>query len=173
MKKIFVFDNKEINVDAAELAIKAAGHEMSEISWVPLQWFDVVERVADREPNIKVRNVRINQILSVAREMIEQARSNEGGIIVDLMFHMSPYGGPDEKPCGLLLALHAISRGVPVVICTQADEVGGHHSEAMSWIFDGYVARSIQEGWFCPFGWVDNKDYAKAVKLLEERMAKE
>jgi len=93
-----------------------------------------------------------------------------GGIITDLMFHLSSPAEENigQPPAGLLVALHAVAHGVPVVICTDAAEVGGHHAKEISWIYDGYVNRLWGK---CPFGWVEDKDYRKAVTLLEARVS--
>jgi len=101
-------------------------------------------------------------------DAIKHLKEVGGGIITDMMFPLAPcHANNPCPPSGLLVVIQALVAGVPVVVCTDASEVGGHHSEALSWIFDGYIGDAVQRG-DLPFGWVENKDWDAAVKLLEQ-----
>lgn len=69
-------------------------------------------------------------------------------------------------PSGLLIIIQALAVGVPLVVCTNADDVGGHHGQAMHWFYDGYILPTIRRKIPLPFGWIENKDWDAAVKLL-------
>ncbi|TSC65678.1 MAG: hypothetical protein CEO22_390 [Candidatus Berkelbacteria bacterium Gr01-1014_85] len=78
------------------------------------------------------------------------------------------------KPQGLLIALEAVSQGKPVVICTNTKEQGGHHGEAIGWIYDGYFARVKTR-----VGWIEvipddqgvwEKNWVGAIELLKQRI---
>jgi len=89
------------------------------------------------------------------------------GVVTDLIW-CGPDCGP--KPSGLLVVIHALSLGKPVVICTDGTEYpGGHHGDAIGFINDGYRT-SVRSN--CPFGWEERKDWNRAMKLLAERLNK-
>ncbi len=172
--KIYAFDDKEVNAANAERAILDAGHTCGVHGGFTFwEQHDIALRFHKRG------GVKESSALRVYREMfdmvehaIADAKANGGGIVTDLMFHLSPPRDSEtdnQPPAGLLLALRAIAQGVPVVICTNAEEVGGHHAKEISWIFDGYVTHL---GRNCAFGWVENKDWHKAVNVLEEMSAR-
>lgn len=150
--KIMVIDDNPEELEKAEAAVKEAGHEcISELAgFSPLpKWIECVKEV--------------------------------DGVITDLNFDpaVREYCPEMIKPAGLLVVIHAIANGKPVVICTNArEEKGGHHSDALSWIFDGYVAATpgmslhYPKGIDIPFDWEENKDWEFAVKMLEKRVAK-
>lgn len=70
----------------------------------------------------------------------------------------------EQPPAGLLVVVHSLFLGKPVVICTNAAEKGGHHEKAISWIHDAYVCAAPET-----FGWEEDKNWDRAVKILEER----
>ena len=78
-------------------------------------------------------------------------------VITDLMW--SRNNNPTPDPAGLMVVIHALSLGKQVVVCTNSQEVGGHHGEAMSFIYDGYLV-STYPG---PFGWEEGKSWDAAV----------
>ena len=179
MSKIYVFDDKTENMTAAENAITAAGHTMAKESWtVHRDYLDALERP---EENGDLGG--FGDAMDNVYQMIEDAGREVGsGFITDLMFVNSDIYNPVEKPSGIMLALHAIAHRVPVVICSLLDSRSrtlNHHSEPVAFIHDGYLSlmsyrreklrsRNLE----CPFGWVEDKDWMKAVQLLEERMVR-
>lgn len=183
--KIYVFDDKYDNVEQAHVAISESGHE------IPPDYADCGERFQDdnfnrqwcrqhslalhalRKGLWRARYLRQENMFKMIEHAVEDVKVNGGGIITDLMFHLSTPCDEDHRnqpPAGLLVALHAVAHGVPVVICTNTEEVGGHHAKEISWIYDGYVGRRHSSK--CAFGWVEDKDYKKAVAILEERAAR-
>jgi hypothetical protein len=76
------------------------------------------------------------------------------GVITDLFFNpFSQHGWADYKndppPTGLLVALYAVSHGVPAVICTDMDlgwpDVGtanSHHGFQYAWVWDFYFSHA-------------------------------
>lgn len=182
--RIYVFDDKYDNVEQANVAISESGHE------IPPDYADCGERFKDdnfnrqwcRQHSLalhalhkglpRARYLRQENMLKMIEHAVEDVKVNGGGIITDLMFHLSTPSDEDPRnqpPAGILVALLAVAQGVPVVICTNAAEVGGHHAKGISWIYDGYVGRRHSSK--CAFGWVEDKDYRKAVTLLEARVS--
>lgn len=94
------------------------------------------------------------------------------GIITDLMFN--PFDRPlgryqnDPPPAGLLIVIQAMARGIPVVVCTDAN--GDHHCKEISWIHDTCISGSVHSRAKLPFGWNDEKNWHDAIKQLEERV---
>lgn len=136
--KIIIIDDKCEERERAKAAVEAAGHEAM--------------CFAD---------------LSDWRNPFWKQMEDADGVITDLHFH--PHTGGDEAqevyeksipPMGLLVALHALHLGKPVVICTD----GYHHGPELSFVFDAYVSSSEFN---IGFGWEENKDWAIAVKMLE------
>jgi hypothetical protein len=85
------------------------------------------------------------------------------GVVTDLMWNHDNHG---EKTMGLLVVIEALSKGKPVVVCTNAREFDrGHHGEAMGFINDGYYTSSDRKA----FGLVETKDWNYAMKKLSER----
>lgn len=82
------------------------------------------------------------------------------GVITDLV-------NSHDEPAGLLVALEGVCQNAATVICTNAAEQGGHHAKAISWIYDGYFARCRDSR----VGWEEEKDWARALGLLEERLS--
>ena len=150
--KIFVIENNHRELSCAVQAIEKAGHEA-----VKCQSHDEWFLFEDRKP------------------FPVEIPAGVDGVITDLMFHISPYRKTrPETPSGLLVVIEAISKKIPVVICTSGFEGDGdnHHSEAMSWIFDGFIMARRNDDCL-PFGWEENKDWEVAVKLLEQLHAKQ
>lgn len=136
--KIIVIDDKREELERAKAAVEAAGHEAL--------CFDD---------------------LSDWRNPFWKQMEEADGVITDLHFH--PRRGGDKAqevyeksipPMGLVVALHALHIGKPVVICTSGD----HHGPELSFVFDSYVSASEYN---IGFGWEENKDWATAVKMLE------
>jgi len=142
--KIFIVENNHREISYARLAIEKFGHEIVECE-NHSEWF--IEE--DRKPfSINIPD-------------------GVDGVITDLMFHLSPYyKEKTETPSGLLVVIEALSKSLPVVICTSGAG-GGHHSESMSWIFDGFI-RARRDDNHPPFGWEEEKNWFNAVKLLEQ-----
>lgn len=168
--EIHVFDDKAINVEAANLVIAEMGHTPTATQEY---WRKVDEDLIIRSPEKLALSVPdrafawSDNLFEEINKSIQRMKERDGGIITDLMFHISGHHrDKPQPPAGLLVALHAISAGVPVVICTNANEVGGHHAEAISWIFDGYVSKFRNPSMSCPFGWVEDKNWTEAVHLL-------
>ena len=89
-------------------------------------------------------------------------------VVTDLMWDHSDHG---EKPMGLLVALHALSRNKPVVICTDAGQRDkGHHGEAISFIYDGYI--SFLRDADCAIGFEEDKDWSRAMDEAAKRHAR-
>lgn len=142
--KIIVIDDKREELDRAKAAIEAAGHEAFTFS------------------NFSYRR----DVPSVWEQM-----EGADGVITDLFFN--PRHSNDEvnahydqspPPMGLVVALHAVHVGKPVVICT----CGNHHGPELSFVFDCYLSGRSSRA----FGWEENKDWSEAVKRLEERLAR-
>lgn len=175
--KIYTFDDKAEQIEMSHAAITDAGHE---VACHTNQWYlpRVAERLAIEVDYDKGRRLGQNLFSEIGCMVAKMQREN-GGIITDLMFHNKQHQiGDALPPAGLLVVIHAIANGVPVVVCTDASEIAGHHhGEAIGWIFDGYVSQF--KDWrvsdHCkdhsrppPFGWVEDKDWGKAVSLLAE-----
>tara|TARA_Y100000031_G_scaffold154095_1_gene200850 strand:+ start:1451 stop:2014 length:564 start_codon:yes stop_codon:yes gene_type:complete len=182
--EIYVFDDKPENVDAANLAIADAGHTpVARREYfkehLPRHVLGTHLRSAEKfGPSLlnESENMRMSRNRNLMYEIKWSTRlmsEHGGGIITDLMFHIGPHHLEcAQPPAGLLVALQAVSVGIPVVICTDL-EGGEHHTEAISWIFDGYVSRLGTNPRFPrPFGWVENKDWGKAIQLLAETREK-
>ena len=91
------------------------------------------------------------------------------GVVTDLMWEHGSHGNRVEKPMGLLVVIEALSKGKPVVICTNAGEFHkGHHGEAMGFINDGYYTASDCKA----FGLNERKDWNEAMEGLASRMPK-
>jgi hypothetical protein len=91
------------------------------------------------------------------------------GIITDLMWN---YGVPPAKPMGLLVVIHSLFINKPVVICTNARAAKGHHGDALSFIYDGYVSAEGLGDAPRPFGWIENKNWNEAADELASRITK-
>jgi hypothetical protein len=86
-------------------------------------------------------------------------------VATDLMWDHNNRG---EKPMGLCVVIHALSRGKPVVICTnRQDFANGHHGEAIGFIYDGYYTSTRTD----PFGWEEGKDWDRAMEYLAKQMS--
>lgn len=152
--RIVIFEDSSEEANRAIDAVKAAGHE-------PV----LFDGLSERYP----------------KPSVWQEIETADGVITDLYFN--PYRSNSEvmrqyhespPPSGLVVALHAVYRGKPVVICTS----GNHHGAELSFIFDAYVSvqenKPDYEGWGdkdTPFGWEERKDWTEAVKQLEKRHA--
>ena len=165
--KIYIVEDKTVEIEKAKEAIKKSGHDIGRTLFNNfINKFNALENIHD--PNWA--NCATSGMFSI----ITNAKKEGGGIITDMMFHLTTKL-PDEPvpPSGILVVLQAISAGVPVVVCTDTSEVGGHHAKALHWIFDGYIVPARMNGIEIPFGWVENKDWDAAVKLLEQFHAKQ
>lgn len=181
--EIYIIDDKQQNLDAAYTAVVSAGHTRLEAEVLCENGGTIPELSVGLAPKEELRF----QSDCAWREIvwaIHLLKQNGGGIITDLMFSTTgKYLDQGLPPTGLMVATLAIASGVPVCICTNAsDEDGHHHGPRLSWIYDGFVAqfRNYQqflEGekdpscftqFNLPFGWVEDKDWGKAVKYLEE-----
>lgn len=159
--KMYVLEDKETEFSKAVKAISDAGHKCPDISFMEDLTFNYGK---DGHEGFSV-----GETITAA---IKVAKRDGGGIITDMMFQTSPNSKKDDPlpPGGLLVLIHALANGVPVVVCTDAAEVGGHHAKALSWIHDGYVIPAQRAG-VLPFGWVEDKDWDKAVALLAQMMS--
>lgn len=92
-------------------------------------------------------------------------------IITDLMFNPlpnTPYYDSNIPPAGLLVVIYGLGRNKGVVVCTNTDEVGGHHEKALGWIFDGSFAFfELTSLPTLPIAWEESKDWEEAVKEAE------
>lgn len=164
---MYVFDDKTAEIAKAKEAIVTAGHE---IGCLP-EHTGTAPKLASSTDNL--RQIHSSGLFLEIVLAVKKMAKEGGGIITDLMFQNGPYPSQAIPPAGLLIVIQALSAGVPVVVCTDAKEVGGHHAEAISWIFDGYISNFR---WFsaaeCPFGWIEDKDWGRAVAMLAEMRAK-
>jgi len=138
--RILVINDKREEREAAKAAVEAAGHEaivFSDMSYPQGDNFWETMQTVD-------------------------------GVITDLYF--SPCRGGEEAmafyrqsppPMGLVVALHALHLGKPVVLCTS----GYHHGPELSFVFDSYI--SLNGGRNLAFGWDESKNWALSVKMLE------
>lgn len=176
--KIYTFDDKAEQVEKSHEAVISAGHEVARL---PHSYPRSAEKLA-AETDYRYGEMLATKLFLEVEDAVQLMMQERGGIITDLMFHNKQHqAGAALPPAGLLVVIHAIARGVPVVVCTDASEVAGHHGEAIGWIFDGYVSRfkDWRPGDHCkdhskapPFGWVEDKDWGKAVSLLAAMRAK-
>jgi hypothetical protein len=163
---IWPIDDKASELEKAVATIQTRGHEAP-----ASRCFGSISRLQAPTPNgvdeYRWKQMKFDSAEREVRFAVEEVKEKGGGVITDMMFILSPHHrGP--VPCsGLLVVIHALGQSVPVVVCTDASEVGGHHAEALSWIFDGYVGGARQAG-VLPFGWVENKDWNEAITLLEQ-----
>jgi hypothetical protein len=139
---ILVIDDKREEREKAKAAVEEAGHKAIVLS-------DASEQYSE------------NSIW----KLIEGV----DGVITDLYFNprcsnseVERYYDSNPPPMGLVVALQAVHVGKQVVICT----CGNHHGTELSFVFDAYKPESRA------FGWEERKDWAQAVKLLEERIAR-
>ena len=87
------------------------------------------------------------------------------GVVTDLMWNHSDHG---EKPMGLLVVIHALSKGKPVVVCTNCGEyANGGHNEAVNFILAGYLNESGPDH---SFDVVRDKNWKSAMECLSYRM---
>ena len=136
--KVLIIDDKPVQIERAVAAAKAKG------------WDVIVSN-----PSILREHCDINT------DWIKMV-SEVDGVMTDLMWNHREHG---EKPMGLLVVIEALMQGKPVVICTNSGPYsGGHHGEALSFIYDGYRNRSA-------FGFEEDKDWSRAADDLAERLA--
>ncbi len=165
--KIYAIDDKLEELENARIAIEVAGHKCMNLE-------ENSKKIMIQSSAIQKFNAGIDKELGntgqLARleliQAVEWMKNCDGGIITDMMFNLQPQHD-DVPPSGILVVLHALAFGVPVVICTDAEEVGGHHAKALSWIHDAYIVPAKKCG-ILPFGWVETKNWANAVNKLEE-----
>ena len=162
--KMYVLEDKQVEQDKAVYAIRAAGHEVNPDGYI-MEILPYNVAAAEKGRN----RSSVGELIRIA---VDVAKEEGAGIITDMMFQTSPLADKDDPlpPGGLLVLIHALANGVPVVVCTDAAEVGGHHAKALSWIHDGYIVPA-KIGWVLPFGWVEDKDWDKAVALLAQMMS--
>jgi CheY-like chemotaxis protein len=140
--RILVIDDKREEREAAKAAVEAAGHEaivFADMSYPQGDKFWETMRTVD-------------------------------GVITDLYFNpnrsndrvMATYR-QTPPAMGLLVALHALHLGKPVVICTSGD----HHGAELSFVYDAYVGPNLSNRNIA-FGWDEAKDWARSVKMLEK-----
>ncbi len=162
--KIYAIDDKRTEITQAKEAVKKNGHEYYSTRGILGLYSKSVCRF-NEDLSYENSDSAQAEIFKAVKEMKEVG----GGIITDMMFHLTPPLNKNDPvpPSGLLVVMHCLAAGVPVVVCTDASEVGGHHAKSLHWIFDGYV-RPARDDESLPFGWVENKDWDAAVKLLEQ-----
>jgi hypothetical protein len=166
--KIYIIEDKREENKKAEEIIIGSGNEIGTIK--TLGYRDGIMRLGEASSISDAYHRQLDAQIEVSRKVYE-AKKNDGGIITDMMFNLtSPLTENDPiAPSGLLVIIQALAAGVPVVVCTNADEVGGHHAQAMHWFCDGYIFPTMRsERKSLPFGWIENKDWDAAVKLLEQ-----
>ncbi|MHB8652192.1 MAG: hypothetical protein ACYC8S_03595 [Minisyncoccota bacterium] len=181
--KIYTFDDKAEQVEKSHEAVIGAGHE---VACLRNSCLGSISRSAEKlatETDYGLGERLKARLFSEVRGAVRLMVQERGGIITDLMFHNKQHqAGAVLPPAGLLVVIHAIANGVPVVVCTDASETAGHHhGEAIGWIFDGYVSqfKDWRPSDHCkdhseppPFGWVEDKDWEKAISLLAAIRAK-
>ena len=167
---IYVIDDKREELARAKDAIARNGHQDGDVDYLTNQVADFNEDILRKKRH---ENNHGGRAQSELFEAVKEMKMVSGGIITDMMFHLTtPLNDDDQAPpSGLLVVMHALAAGVPVVVCTDASEVGGHHDQSLHWIFDGYVMPADSKD-NLPFGWVEDKDWSNAVKLLEEICSK-
>lgn len=172
--RILLVEDKAEEQEKALSAVLAAGHTLDDFQG---ERFEALKGMSNGVYNPKLFE-RWNRVYRYALNGTfgmrpPQEEDKVEGIITDLHFHAAPNPKGSPPAAGLLVVLDAIRAGIPVVVCTNSEEVGGHHAEALSWIFDGYVS-TFKKWWEggAPFGWVEDKDWAKAVSLLERMVSK-
>lgn len=156
---IYVIEDKAEELENARSAIEGAGHKCANGKLSAIQMFNAG---IGKEHGNRGQLAQLEPL-----QAVEWMRDCGGGIITDMMFNLIPQNG-DVPTSGILVVLHALSRGVPVVVCTDAEEVGGHHAKALSWIHDAYIMPAKKCG-ILPFGWVETKSWQAAVRLLVEQ----
>lgn len=158
--KILVIDDKLEEIRNAIKAVQEAGHEAIYPVWPEMLFTEFQEQLVEKAANT-------NGILPHIREQIINEMTNADGIITDLYFNPMGMGNyeickeykKNPPPMGLVVVIHAITLKKPVVICTSEY----HHGAKASFVYDSYVAcleKTI-------FGWEDNKNWKKAVRILE------
>jgi len=165
--KIYVIDDKREEHKRAEFAIVQNGHELGTIM------SEIQDGVIDLAESSSLKEAHRNECDAYyeVEKKIYTAKAEGGGIITDMMFHMAaPLTENDPiPPCGLLVIIQAMTIGVPVVVCTNANEVGDHHSQQMHWFYDGFISPAQRRNSkLLSFGWVEDKNWDTAVKLLEQ-----
>lgn len=162
--KIYAIDDKRTEIAKAEEVIEKNGHEYH-LTRNMLSLYRKSVCKFNEDLSYEKSDSAQTEIFRAVKEM----KKVGGGIITDMMFHLTPPLKEDDPipPSGLLVVIQCLAAGVPVVVCTDASEVGGHHAQALHWIFDGYV-RPARDNESLPFGWIENKDWDAAVKLLEQ-----
>lgn len=179
--EMYVIDDKEENLFAAHTAIREAGHTLLS---APV-FRECGGQIPRLSKGLEWSDKRATK--KAWREIvwaIHLLKVKGGGIITDLMFSTTGiYLEQGLPPTGLMVATLAIAQGVPVCICTNASDEGGHHhGPRLSWIYDGFVVpftdyQHMLEGqqdardcaqFSLPFGWVEDKDWSRAIRYLEE-----
>jgi len=149
IKKIVVIDDQPDQLDAAVEAVKAAGYEP--VAFSSVGGFN-------GQPDIWT------------------AISECDAVVTDLYWDPKTCGDPVYRaglpPMGLMVVIHAIMLGKPVVICTDL----GNHAAQAAFIHDSYMmhhtlydqkAKKDQDKLACPFGWNGQKDWAQSVRMIE------
>lgn len=122
MRKILCIEDNPNEMEKAKKAIEAAGYE-AELLLIPC-------------------SKEIGGGIEVIKAAIERA----DGVLTDLYFN--PFGfetaaGYEEctPPAGFAIVIHALGKGVPIVICSNmddSDKENYHHGKNYSWLYDWY-----------------------------------
>jgi hypothetical protein len=122
-------------------------------------------------------------------EIFKTAIENSSGVLTTLYFNpfgyktIANYGyGTNKPPAGLMIIIHALSRGIPAVICSDMDMgVGGredptyHHGDKYAWLYDWYffnerkpsrTAMPHKKYSLLPTYLIGEKNWDRAVEVL-------
>lgn len=153
--KILVIDDKREELERAITAVEKHGHTA----------------------------IPVHVVKEDLHSWIESKVDEADCVITDLMFNPTGYNinsdtyDKSPPPAGLLVVIFALAKGKPAVICTNAQEVGGHHAEAISWIFDSTrcffksstdaITMKYKRGLpLLPIGWEESKNWEAAVQAV-------
>jgi CheY-like chemotaxis protein len=150
--RILVIENNTTEQSKAAEAIEAAGHE----AIVTSKSSQALSLIGEADAVIT------DMFFAPARETLSETNY--------LWYRQN------EPPMGLLMVILAMSQNKPVAVCTSSD----HHGRELAFVYDGFVSQLYQQAnkadfyeWMAtggPFGWIEGKDWGKAVEAVEAHM---
>ncbi|KKP68863.1 MAG: hypothetical protein UR66_C0003G0128 [Candidatus Moranbacteria bacterium GW2011_GWE1_35_17] len=160
MKTILCIEDKPTEMEKAKKAVEAAGYR-AETLLMPC-----------------------SKEIGGGIEIIKAAIERSAGVLTDL--HFIPFGAKmaveykeGDLPAGLMIVIHALGKGVPVVICSDMDTGGDenyHHGKKYSWLSDWYfyvqcpLSKQYPDHWdnpLMPTYLIGEKYWARAIEVLK------
>jgi hypothetical protein len=132
MHRILVIDDKPEEFQKGKEAVDSAARKLRMIAAVLGNdlahdgFVDIGQAIED------IRKGKVDAVITDLYFLPEVVGENP-----DRDFIQETYGD-SQPPAGILIALEAIAKGIPVTICTDCGKEGRHTSKEMMWIVDVY-----------------------------------